>query len=72
MNAFRTLSRSIAVAACALAAAAWAQKTELLVYTALETDQLKAYTESFNKQFLFHSEMRFTASSATGLKVRFH
>ena len=28
---------------------AWAQKTELLVYTALETDQLKAYTESFNK-----------------------
>src|ERR1043165_9811955 len=36
----------------ALAAApAWAQKTELLVYTALETDQLKAYTESFNKQY---------------------
>ena len=30
-------------------AAAWAQKTELLVYTALETDQLKAYTESFQK-----------------------
>jgi iron(III) transport system substrate-binding protein len=30
--------------------AAWAQKTELLVYTALETDQLKAYTESFVKQ----------------------
>jgi iron(III) transport system substrate-binding protein len=28
---------------------AWAQKTELLVYTALETDQLKAYTESFQK-----------------------
>jgi len=37
-------------AAFALAAAsAWAQKTELLVYTALETDQLKAYTESFQK-----------------------
>src|SRR5438128_1002604 len=35
---------------CALAAAAaFAQKTELLVYTALETDQLKAYTESFQK-----------------------
>jgi len=34
----------------ALAPAAWAQKTELLVYTALETDQLKAYQESFNKQ----------------------
>jgi len=31
------------------ASSAWAQKTELLVYTALETDQLKAYTESFNK-----------------------
>jgi len=28
---------------------AFAQKTELLVYTALETDQLKAYTESFQK-----------------------
>src|SRR5690349_7242893 len=41
----------IALAAFALASAsAWAQKTELLVYTALETDQLKAYTESFNKQ----------------------
>jgi iron(III) transport system substrate-binding protein len=33
----------------AAAAPAWAQKTELLVYTALETDQLKAYTESFQK-----------------------
>src|SRR5258708_8026650 len=32
------------------ASPAWAQKTELLVYTALETDQLKAYTESFAKQ----------------------
>ena len=39
-----------AVAAATLAAnGAWAQKTELLVYTALETDQLKAYSESFNK-----------------------
>src|SRR3977135_3392963 len=26
-----------------------AQKTQLLVYTALETDQLKAYADSFNK-----------------------
>jgi iron(III) transport system substrate-binding protein len=33
----------------AAAVPAWAQKTELLVYTALETDQLKAYTESFQK-----------------------
>jgi iron(III) transport system substrate-binding protein len=46
---FRRLS-ALAPAAFALAAtAAWAQKTELLVYTALETDQLKAYTESFQK-----------------------
>ena len=28
---------------------AWAQKTQLTVYTALETDQLKAYQEAFNK-----------------------
>ena len=39
----------VAAAAIAFAGAALAQKTELLVYTALETDQLKAYTESFNK-----------------------
>src|SRR5262245_27999029 len=38
-----------ALAAATLAAPAFAQKTELLVYTALETDQLKAYTESFQK-----------------------
>ena len=33
----------------ALAGTAFAQKTQLLVYTALETDQLKAYQEGFNK-----------------------
>lgn len=33
----------------ALTSAAFAQKTQLLVYTALETDQLKAYQEGFNK-----------------------
>ncbi|OIP08699.1 MAG: putative 2-aminoethylphosphonate ABC transporter substrate-binding protein [Betaproteobacteria bacterium CG2_30_68_42] len=33
----------------AMAAGALAQKTQLLVYTALETDQLKAYQEGFNK-----------------------
>jgi iron(III) transport system substrate-binding protein len=38
-----------AAAAAAAVSGAWAQKTELLVYTALETDQLKAYTESFQK-----------------------
>jgi iron(III) transport system substrate-binding protein len=31
------------------AASAFAQKTQLTVYTALETDQLKAYQESFNR-----------------------
>jgi iron(III) transport system substrate-binding protein len=40
---------SVAIAAAAFSGSAWAQKTELLVYTALETDQLKAYTESFQK-----------------------
>ena len=39
----------IAIAAALAATPAFAQKTELLVYTALETDQLKAYTESFQK-----------------------
>jgi iron(III) transport system substrate-binding protein len=33
------------------AGSALAQKTELLVYTALETDQIKAYQESFNKSY---------------------
>lgn len=44
--------RSLLAAALALALAsgtALAQKTQLTVYTALETDQLKAYTEGFNK-----------------------
>jgi iron(III) transport system substrate-binding protein len=47
----RHLATAIACAAAALALAvpALAQKTELLVYTALETDQLKAYSESFNR-----------------------
>ena len=31
--------------------AAFAQKTQLLVYTALETDQIKAYQEGFNKAY---------------------
>lgn len=45
----RGLAAVIAAALAAAAAPALAQKTELLVYTALETDQLKAYTESFQK-----------------------
>src|SRR5687768_2987208 len=39
----------LACAALSLASPAQAQKTTLLVYTALETDQLKAYQEAFNK-----------------------
>ena len=39
---------ALAFALCA--AAAHAQKTELLVYTALETDQIKAYETGFTKQ----------------------
>lgn len=38
-----------AVTLCLAAGTAAAQKTQLLVYTALETDQLKAYQEGFNK-----------------------
>lgn len=45
----RKLVPAVAAALAFSAGAAWAQKTELLVYTALETDQLKAYTESFQK-----------------------
>jgi iron(III) transport system substrate-binding protein len=40
-----------AAALLALSTAAMAQKTTLLVYTALETDQLKAYQEGFNKHY---------------------
>jgi iron(III) transport system substrate-binding protein len=47
----RWLSSAIAVAALAAAGSAAAQKTQLTVYTALETDQLKAYTEGFNKVY---------------------
>ena len=36
------------VLAATTAAPAWAQKQQLIVYTALETDQLKAYQEAFN------------------------
>ncbi|HYC38613.1 MAG TPA: putative 2-aminoethylphosphonate ABC transporter substrate-binding protein [Usitatibacter sp.] len=48
MNRRRLIS-CVAAAFAAAATSAYAQKTELLVYTALETDQLKAYTESFQK-----------------------
>jgi len=46
----RGLLKGLAAAgALTLAFGAAAQKTTLLVYTALETDQLKAYQEGFNK-----------------------
>ncbi|MCC7218191.1 MAG: putative 2-aminoethylphosphonate ABC transporter substrate-binding protein [Burkholderiales bacterium] len=47
----RWMSSAVAIAAVAAAGAASAQKTQLTVYTALETDQLKAYTEGFNKAY---------------------
>jgi iron(III) transport system substrate-binding protein len=46
---FRRLAAALAAAAFAVSGAALAQKTPLTVYTALETDQLKAYQEGFNK-----------------------
>ncbi|HUR87931.1 MAG TPA: putative 2-aminoethylphosphonate ABC transporter substrate-binding protein [Ramlibacter sp.] len=45
------LKSIVAVLATAFAAGAMAQKTQLLVYTALETDQIKAYQEGFNKHY---------------------
>jgi len=47
-----TVAIATGLSACALAIGpAAAQKTEILVYTALETDQLKAYEESFSKAY---------------------
>ena len=45
----RQAALPLAAALALTAGAAWAQKTTLLVYTALETDQIKAYQEGFNK-----------------------
>src|SRR5512133_1275221 len=46
------VARSLLLAGlAAFATAAFAQKTQLLVYTALETDQIKAYQEGFNKAY---------------------
>ena len=44
---FRILGAVALAAACA---AAFAQKTQLIVYTALETDQLKAYEQGFYRE----------------------
>ncbi len=48
----RTFVCSLAALASAalVSAGAWAQKTQLLVYTALETDQLKAYEQGFYQE----------------------
>ena len=46
----KSLAQALAAAGLlALSGTAFAQKTQLLVYTALETDQLKAYQEGFNR-----------------------
>ena len=45
------LKSMLALGLVAVAGLAAAQKTQLLVYTALETDQLKAYQEGFNKSY---------------------
>src|SRR3954463_10125536 len=46
----KSITKAIALLGLlAAASGAFAQKTQLLVYTALETDQIKAYQEGFNK-----------------------
>jgi iron(III) transport system substrate-binding protein len=47
----RWLAFVMGAAVFAVTGGAAAQKVELNVYTALETDQLKAYTEAFNKAY---------------------
>jgi iron(III) transport system substrate-binding protein len=49
MRVSRLFSCIASAALLAFAGSALAQKTQLLVYTALETDQLKAYQEGFNR-----------------------
>jgi iron(III) transport system substrate-binding protein len=63
---FRKLFAAVAaVVLAAIGGAAGAQKTQLLVYTALETDQIKAYQESFNKSYP-NIELKFVRDS-TGI-----
>jgi iron(III) transport system substrate-binding protein len=63
----KRIALGLAAAGLALAAAlpAHAEKTVLNVYTALETDQLKAYQENFNKHYP-DIELKFTRDS-TGI-----
>jgi iron(III) transport system substrate-binding protein len=51
MRPSRLVQSLLLAGLAAFAAAASAQKTQLLVYTALETDQIKAYQEGFNKAY---------------------
>ena len=44
-----TFKPLFAMLVLAVSSTAFAQKTQLTVYTALETDQLKAYEAGFNK-----------------------
>src|SRR5215216_1592538 len=62
MSAPFRMIRLLAGVALVLSSSAFAQKTELLVYTALETDQLKAYTESFQKTNP-HIDLKFVRDS---------
>jgi len=48
---WRSVASAIAAVSLFAAGAVAAQKTELLVYTALETDQIKAYEDSFRKAY---------------------
>jgi iron(III) transport system substrate-binding protein len=51
MRATRIVQCFVALVAGTFAAGAFAQKAQLLVYTALETDQIKAYQEGFNRAY---------------------
>src|SRR6195952_1875280 len=51
MRASSVFKPILLAALAAVSAGAFAQKTQLLVYTALETDQIKAYQEGFNKAY---------------------
>jgi len=52
----------LAALALLATASAFAQKTQLTVYTALETDQIKAYEAAFNKSYP-DIELKFTRDS---------
>ncbi len=61
-NIRKLFAAAAAVVLTAIAGVAGAQKTQLLVYTALETDQIKAYQESFNKSYP-NIELKFVRDS---------